>query len=50
MVNLGLSNVCCAREKGDRYLTGSLNSGIKVEMNNQMWLRGGKGYISFNSY
>lgn len=42
MVNVGLSGTCCAREKGDGYLTGSLTSGIKVEVNSQMWLRGEK--------
>lgn len=42
MVNLGLSDTYCAREKGDGYLTGSLTSGIKVDMNSQMWLRGEK--------
>lgn len=41
MVNLGLSDAYCAREKGDGYLTGSLTSGIKVR-NRQMWLRGEK--------
>lgn len=48
MVNLGLSDACCAREKGSGYLTGSLTSGIKVEVNNQMWLRGEK--VTFPSF
>lgn len=42
MVNLNLSDANRAREKGDSYLAGSLTSGIKVEMNNQMWLKGEK--------
>lgn len=42
MVTLSLSDANCAREKGDGYLTGSLTSGTKVEMNDQMWLRGEK--------
>lgn len=42
LANLGLLVTCCAKEKGDGYLTGSLTSGIKVEVNNQMWLRGEK--------
>lgn len=42
LANLGLLVTCCAREKGDGYLTGSLTSGIEVEVNNQMWLRGEK--------
>lgn len=37
-----MSEAYCAREKGDGYLTGSLTSGVKVETNNQMWLRGEK--------
>lgn len=39
---LGLSDTYCARERGHGYLTDSLTSGIKVEMNSQMWLRGEK--------
>lgn len=42
LVNLNLSDANRAREKGDSYLAGSLTSGIKVEMNNQMWLKGEK--------
>lgn len=42
MVHLGLSDTYCARENGVGYFTGSLTSGIKVEMNSQLWLRGEK--------
>lgn len=42
LVNLSLSDANRAREKGDSYLAGSLTSGIKVEMNDQMWLKGEK--------
>lgn len=49
MVNLGLSDAYCAREKGDGYLTGSLTSGIKVKNEQSDVVKRGKGYISFNS-
>lgn len=42
LVNWSLSDANCAREKGGGYLAGSFTSGMKVEMNNQMWLRGEK--------